>query len=111
MSRDLDGRYFVLDAEHNVVPVDTIDEWGAFFEKIDNRRVGFTEIDEHTHVSTVFLGLEHPGGIFETMVFRDRDNAGRDGGYMERCKTWDEAVAMHERVVAGLRNGSGDYDD
>jgi hypothetical protein len=53
-------------------------------------------------VSTVFLGLDHRYGeepplIFETMIF------GRGFEYQERCSTWDEAVAMHDRACEVVR--------
>lgn len=80
----------------------TLEEWGAWFEKADQRRVAFTELSDKVCVSTVFLGLDHnfnkegPPILFETMVF------GYGGDYCYRASTWDEATAIHERTVAWL---------
>jgi hypothetical protein len=54
------------------------------------------------NVSTVFLGLDHNFGggqpvLFETMVF-----GGEHDGYQSRACTYEEALAMHDRVVAML---------
>ena len=35
-----------------------------------------------------------PPILFETMVF-----GGKHDRYQERCSTWDEAVAQHDRIV------------
>jgi hypothetical protein len=55
-------------------------------------------------VSTVFLGLDHQHGdgpplLFETLVF----GPAQHDGDMDRCSTWDEAEAMHERMVAKIK--------
>jgi len=56
------------------------------------------------HVSTVFLGLNHnflrsgPPILFETMVF-----GGKHDNDQERCATWEEAEAMHQRAVEMVR--------
>jgi hypothetical protein len=97
------------------VPASTL-EWSVWFERIENRRVAFTVIED-LHVSTVFLGLDHNFGgagppiLFETMIF-DEPHEGRIFGRsklvreeigMERTCTWDEAVAAHERACEKLR--------
>lgn len=88
---------YILDG-HTPVPVTDVAVWGKFFGDRSKRRVARTEIGDVT-VSTVFLGMDHnfEGGkpiLFETMVF-----GGEHDEYQERCCTWDEAVAMHTRVV------------
>ena len=57
-------------------------------------------------VSTFFLGLDHAFGggpplLFETMIFGMPE---RSEEYQERCSTWEQAEAMHERAVAHARS-------
>jgi hypothetical protein len=81
------------------VPVATVEEWGRFFQT-ENRIVAVEQIGGYT-ISTVFLGLDHSFGgelpiLFETMIFGpDHDTVD-----MDRCGTWEEAIDMHERMVA-----------
>lgn len=76
--------------------------WVLWMSNLDNRTVGKTTVDE-MEVSTVFLGMDHnftgDGDpiLFETMIFHIGDKG--DDSYMERCCTWEEAEAMHERAV------------
>lgn len=82
----------------------------------DPWRVGFTEVAGGRTVSTVFLGLDHGWGegpplVFETMVFNDGFPqvsgtmivVGGGAELIGRCSTWEEAEALHEQTVAGLR--------
>lgn len=71
--------------------------------ELEGRTVAKTKIGD-VMVSTVFLGIDHSFGrgppmLFETMVF-----GGPMDQYQERCSTWDEAVEMHERLVARVRS-------
>jgi len=111
-------QFFILDADHQVVPCDDLIAWGQFFEKTDARRVAKTQLNG-LRVSTVFLGLDHAWGskplFFETMIFPDEDNAPPEiyferiqdwaHGYQMRYSTWDEAVEGHEQVVTTIREG------
>lgn len=89
-------QYYKLQGRE-VVPA-TREEFAEMFENDDARRVGRTTRNGVT-VSTVFLGLDHGFGetaqpvVFETMVF-----GGPDDEYQERCCTYAEAEAMHERA-------------
>lgn len=80
---------------HTPVAVDLM-TWAKWFETAD-RHVAREDRDG-VQVSTVFLGINHRWGegpplIFETMIF-----GGPENEWQERCSTWDEAVAMHERA-------------
>ena len=48
-------------------------------------------------VNTVFLGMEHLGGMFETMIF-----GGPLDGYMQRYQTVEQARQGHCRIVDAL---------
>ncbi len=78
------------------VPVEVHDviEWGQWFETVD-RTVAHSIIGE-THISTVFLAIEHFGGhLFETMIFGG-------GGYnlwQQRYYTYDQAEIGHQEAV------------
>lgn len=96
-------RYYKL-VGRNVVPVLSAAE--AFNCE---RRVALTEI-ESVHVSTVFLGLNHarddgPPMLFETMVFD-----GPLSDEQDRCSTYDEAEAMHERMCERVRQSIAEDD-
>ena len=89
-----------------VVPCD-MDTWARTFGAGDkSRRVAFDEVGD-SHVSTVFLGLDHrfsgvgPPILFETMVF-----GGPLNEEMERYSTYDEAESGHLAMVERVRNGS-----
>lgn len=100
------GRYILDPTTKAAIPCDDLDAWGRWFEKAD-RHVAQTKLNGY-RVSTVFLGLDHdfsgngPAILFETMVFPG-DSWGEV--YCDRCSTWDEAVAMHEKAVAWVNAG------
>ena len=90
--------YYRLNEAHEPVEC-TIEEWGALYKDFEaNHRVAKTKVGD-LEVSTVFLALEHVGGMFETLVFGD-DDAGEQ---MQRYETWEEAVAGHRSMVHKLR--------
>jgi hypothetical protein len=92
------------------MPVDDVIVWGRWFKDINNRRIAEDMIGD-VWISTVFLGLDHAWGddpplLFETMAFR----GGRDL-YQDRCGTWQEAQAMHQRAVAHVRAAQEETDE
>ena len=96
--------HWILDANHNPVPVDDVIQWGMWFEKHENRRVGDDTVErpdsDPVRVSTVFLGIDHNFGdsgpplLFESMVF---------GGPLDehqcRYPTWDSALEGHKMLL------------
>lgn len=94
---------YTLDANRNIVEVSDVSVWEQWLNAHD-RRVAKTKVGG-VSVSTVFLGFDHGYcteriEVFEAMIFggpRDRE--------CHRYATWDEAVAGHNAVVAGLREG------
>ncbi len=98
------AEYYVLDGK-TAVPATQMD-WARAFGSRLGRSVAKTKLEDAT-VSTVFLGLNHQYGdgpplIFETMVF-----GGPFDQWQDRCSTWDEAEAMHEKTVAFCKEGVG----
>lgn len=96
------SEYYILDDNHNAVPVHSVTEWADYFEKHDHR-VAYDEIDG-IRVSTVFLGLDHawdggPPLIFETMIF-----GGPLDGEQDRYSTWDEAAKGHAAMLFRARS-------
>lgn len=68
-------------------------------------RIGYDQVDGNV-ISTVFLGRdmrhsfsEGPPILFETMVF---NNQGDDIG-IDRCCSYDEAIAMHEAMIQRVK--------
>jgi hypothetical protein len=116
-------RYYILDADHNPVAVRTVEEWAIRFEAGQLGKIVAVNTFGHAaigtvKVSTVFLGLDHGFGtldpeadqrpvLFETMIFAPENDV-LDGhglnGWMERCCTWDEALAMHQRGIEVVKN-------
>ena len=66
-------------------------------EAWENRWKIATELPNHRWVSTVDLIIEHPGGHYETMVFRRGEWVELD---VERYETQAEAEKGHKRMVA-----------
>lgn len=101
------GKY-ILDKDHNVIPVHDLLEWAKWFEhERPKQRIGYSDLGEYC-VSTVFLGIDHsfeigPPLLFETMIFM-KDNAYVKGekniflDYQERYSTWNEAKEGHKRA-------------
>ena len=96
------GKYYKLNDKKEIVEC-SIEEWGEYLEGED-RHIGksFAEHDGHKIViSTIFLGMSHLGGMFETMAFMDSF-----GGDMiqERCETYEEALLQHEKVCLEVQD-------
>lgn len=89
--------WYTIDENHEVTPITE----GRYFDKTSENehlwRVGLT-ITPNYRISTVFLGLMHTGGLFETMVFDEKSDSFLELD-MERCHTWDEAIEMHQKMV------------
>jgi hypothetical protein len=86
---------YILDG-HIPVRCDNLHIWALKFED-PNRQVRLDKRND-VIVSTVFLGTDHSFGngpplLFETMIF-----GGEHNEYQERCGTWEQAEAMHERA-------------
>jgi len=97
---------YILD-EHGVpVPEPDLHKWAQWFETAwPARLVARTEVDD-IHVSTVFLGTDHnwfdggPPILYETMVF-----GGEFDQHQWRHHTRVEALAVHDQIVAAIREG------
>jgi hypothetical protein len=104
-------RYYAL-VNRSPMPIDDPISWAHEMVKrgmckqttgVDPWRVDETVIGD-ARVSTVSIGLDHrfvgegPPIVFETMLF-----GGKHDQYQDRCATWDEAEAAHQRVVAMVR--------
>jgi len=93
--------------------------WAEWFEQIEHRRVRLTRVGPF-EVSTIFLGFDHNSWgnghpiLFETMASMPEMlhpvRLGRRARLMrewtdvqERCSTWTQAEAQHDRVVEELR--------
>lgn len=92
--------YFKLKGKKVVACKDMM-EWAQWYEKANRtiRRTilrGSGNIDDPTTVliSTVFLGMSHFGDLFETMIF----GVNSSDQYMQRYRTYDEAVKGHEEL-------------
>ena len=76
--------------------------WAKRFEETTYKRIAETTLPDGKWISTVWLGLDHSFGrgpplIFETMVFKDRENLREVD--VERYATEAEAREGHERMV------------
>jgi len=107
-------RFFILDEQHNVVPVDDVLTWARWFEVDSNRVLDFTSWQARPgmparELSTIFVGLEpvsallergdgDPPLVFETMVFTRDVDGRRRSVESYRWATWDEATKEHRRI-------------
>lgn len=94
--------HYILDGKTPVAA--DLMTWARWLESAE-RHVAKDNVAGHL-ISTVFLGLDHRFGdgpplLFETMVFKDGSSC---EDWCERCSTWDEAVAMHERGCEFVRS-------
>lgn len=98
--------YYILDG-HTPVPCDDLLVWAHWYEHAD-RHVAWTEFEDGTFVSTVFLGLDHsfsngvgPPILFETMIGKhDRETSANTWeDHQWRYATWQEAEAGHKAAV------------
>jgi hypothetical protein len=103
--------HYILDENKNPKPAN-LHEWAKWFEGNRNRIVKQETVGD-AKVSTVFLGLDHSWGIgppilWETMVF-----GGKYDQEQDRCSGgWIDALQMHERMVAKVREEyEGNKDD
>lgn len=93
---------YILEAKH-AVRCDDLMTWARWMDTAD-RHVGLTNIGP-LKVSTVFLGMDHnffdkgPPLLFETMIFGGAAEDEMIESYQERCSTWEEAEAQHERAI------------
>ena len=97
-----DAGFYILD-ENRQPKAATIEEFARWCATRDRHvkeiAFGHEAIGTIT-VSTIFSGLDYrvrcagPPILYETMVF-----GGPHDGYQERCATWDQAEAMHQRIV------------
>ena len=106
----MSDRYILRGKE--AIPCDDLMQWAMNFESTD-RHVAKTTITPadsslpSSHVSTVFLGLDHawdsgPPLLFETMVFN-----GPMDQEMDRYSTWEEAEAGHDDMVQRVMKAYG----
>ena len=95
-------RLYVLKCETIPVETDDIMEWRDFFDS--DARLRKSDYIGETHISTVFLGIDHSGStegtpiLFETKIF-----GGDYDGLIERYETWEEAKAGHKRIKKSLK--------
>lgn len=99
--------WYILDENHEPVPEPDVLKAAVFFEDFSKRVVAQHQLGE-SHVSTVFLGLDHnfkiggPPLLFETLI-----QGGPLDGEQDRYATWSEAVAGHTSYLRVLSEPTG----
>ena len=88
-----------------VVPENDLMKWAKAFES-SNRQIAKSVVMEPVTVSTIFLGSDHSHGaggpkLFETMIF-----GGTHDQFQDRCGTYEEAEAMHQRAIDMIKGGA-----
>ena len=76
-----------------LTPIDNVLELEINFKRKNRRIRGHKE--NGYYISTVFLGVKHVGGVFETMIIAPD---GHFLNYQERCNTHREALFMHKKA-------------
>jgi len=96
------GTYYRLNKKNEVEDC----SWEQYCEDVQNfnstRRINesFSE-DKKIKVSTVFLALDHNGGMFETMLFMEDKlhiKVFDEIDEQERCHTYDDALKQHDKM-------------
>jgi hypothetical protein len=109
------GPYYILGPDGEPVPVDplTMGLWLQRERAAGRLHVGDDTLPDGTHISTVFLGIDHdftgrgPPILFETMVFAE----GKPwDGEQQRYASWVEAEVGHAAWVARLRTHQTEED-
>jgi hypothetical protein len=90
---------FILDDDHQVVPVRDVIAWAEWFESHWPHNIAESIVGD-VRISTVFLGVDASlfDGVplvFETMLF-----GGSRDGYAWRYPTWKDALAGHNVALA-----------
>jgi hypothetical protein len=113
--------HYILDDDHNPVPVELL-VWAHWFEMTgEERSVGHTLVGPY-RISTMFFGHDlrcfgmGPPLLFETCVFdssQQIENILDAGDFIDesevtgRCSTWKQAEKMHAKVVKRLERETG----
>lgn len=79
----------------------TMDEWQRLWDNDDYKIIDQTWSDD-VMISTVWLGLVHIGGWFETLIF-----GGAHDGEMWRYSSEEQARKGHRRAVRVVEGGVG----
>jgi hypothetical protein len=106
--------YYILDKDNNPVEANSV-KYEIFMSDRGACTVKEDDIGQAFRVSTHFLPTGHPSNqvsplFFETMIFdlqTGTEARKEDVGEMSTCYrtgTWDNAVALHNRVLLGLAN-------
>lgn len=95
--------WYILDDDNRPVRAPNFMDGARWMEANQHRKIVKQETIGAANVSTVFLGIDHNWGdgapvLFETMVF-----GGEHDQFQDRCCTWKEAEAMHEKACAMVR--------
>lgn len=90
----------------------------AFSEDQEQRRLIKQEVFGNFWISTVFLRMDHSFTDeplwFETMIFPAENGerpAKLNEEWCERCSTYEQALAMHQRAIDAVNNGELDVPD
>lgn len=96
---------------HTPVPCESTEEWAIWYESTFQKgfsdRIVKRSILGRVWVSTVFLSIDHRFGegpplLFETMIFGLPESHPLCM-YQDRCSTWEEAEAMHQKALLELK--------
>ena len=99
-------KHYVLNEQGEPRAVETLLEWGEWFENYDSQRIVKQEQRGRYYVSTIFLGIDHGWRhprpvLWETVVFNHKGHSVR----MKRCGgTREQAEAMHAAMIKKLGN-------
>jgi hypothetical protein len=108
IDRDDTPMFYILDENRQPVPAQSTLQWADWMERHhDLCRVKVDTIGP-CQISTIFLGLDatiglvrSPPRLFETAVF----GPGLDDVRLQRCSTYEQALAQHEAVVKEVEGG------
>lgn len=101
----VESRYWILVGEE--IFSASQEEWAEFFDK-EERFLWQHDIGEHSHVSTVFLGIDHQWGSGPPLLFETLVTDGPLADEMHRYSTYEQArlghITMLTRCIEAERN-------
>ena len=91
---------YILDKNKKPKKESDHSKWAEWYNNFENRRVKETWLRaRRIRICSVFLGIPHEGGMFETMIWEDKNE------HDNRCfryETYEECLKDHDRLVKKL---------
>jgi len=90
-----DRLHYILDENKNPVEAELI-KWAKWFEDVENRRIKLTYLfNKDLMISSIFTGIPHDGGMFETLERFEK----QDFEEITRYETYEDCLKDHDKMI------------